>query len=82
MTRSPCYDHINKMDCPRRYVGCRAECEKWHERLVIHAEEVEAARKRKQQRDDVEAFLSDQPKRIFNLNHERSEQRKREGRRK
>lgn len=82
MTRSPCYDHITHRDCPRRYVGCRAECEKWHEWLIIHAEEVEAARKRKQQFDDVESFLTEQGERIRRINHERSEQRKREGRRK
>ncbi len=82
MTRPPCYDHISNRDCPRRYVGCRAECEKWHEWLAIHAEEVEAARKRKQQFDDVESFLTGQGERIRKINHERSEQRKRDRRRK
>jgi hypothetical protein len=50
--------------------------------LVIHAEEVEAARKRKQQFDDVESFLMEQGERIRRINHARSEQRKRNRRRK
>ena len=40
MTLPPCKpDGIN---CPRRYIGCKSECEKWHEWLVIHAKETEA----------------------------------------
>lgn len=48
MTNSPCFDTESRTDCPRRYVGCKASCEKWHEWLAVHAEEkqrIEAKRR-------------------------------------
>ena len=39
MTNSPCFDTKTRTDCPRRYVGCKASCEQWHEWLAIHEQE-------------------------------------------
>lgn len=57
----PCY--INGHDCPKRYVGCRAWCEPWHEYLAAHKKEMEEKRKAIAQRDDVNAFMAGQTKR-------------------
>ena len=45
MTQNPCYK--NGTDCPRRYVGCKAECEEWHEWLAIHERELEQIRSKR-----------------------------------
>ena len=60
MTRPPCWDEINNVDCPRRVVGCRKVCEKWAEWLVIHDEELNRARKNKQKDIDILKFFGEQ----------------------
>jgi hypothetical protein len=45
MTQNPCYK--NGTDCHRRYVGCKAECEEWHEWLAIHERELEQIRSKR-----------------------------------
>jgi len=42
MTRPPC--KTDGIDCPRRYIGCRAECDEWHKWLAIHERELEQIR--------------------------------------
>lgn len=44
MTHPPCFDEQTNTDCPRRYIGCSADCKEWHEWLIIHAEEKEKFR--------------------------------------
>lgn len=46
MTKPPCKTP-DGIDCPRRYIGCRAECKEWHDWLAIHEAEKEAQRKNK-----------------------------------
>lgn len=36
-------------DCPRHYIGCKAECEAWHEWLAEHEKERDEQHKRKRQ---------------------------------
>lgn len=55
MTKPPCM--IDGRDCPVRYVGCRATCDKWHEWLIRHAEEKEEMDKRRRQDMEVDGFL-------------------------
>ena len=43
MTKPPCGNGTE--DCPRRYVGCKADCEEWHEWLAIHEHELEQINK-------------------------------------
>lgn len=31
MKQSPCYDKVNKTDCPDRTVGCGISCKRWAE---------------------------------------------------
>jgi hypothetical protein len=45
MTRPPCKP--DGIDCPRRYVGCKAECEEWHEWLAAHERELAQIRAQK-----------------------------------
>lgn len=26
---NPCYDKVNKVDCPRRHGGCAVDCPEW-----------------------------------------------------
>lgn len=69
MKRPPCWDEINDTDCPRRYVGCKAECEDWHKWLAIHAEEKDRERKNRANAHDVDIFLCEQNKRVQQARH-------------
>lgn len=40
---SPCYDTVNKIDCPNRKVGCAASCARWKE-YVVERDKVYKAR--------------------------------------
>lgn len=54
----PCYDSVNKQDCPDRKTGCHSKCKKWqqyernrnrdyHERLIdVDSYSTEGTRKR------------------------------------
>lgn len=53
MTVNPCYN--DGRDCPRRRVGCRANCEDWKKWLVIH--ETENKQRRKAKRNEADDFL-------------------------
>ena len=65
MTKPPCKP--DGIDCPRRYIGCRAECEEYHKWLAIHAEENEKLRQSKlNQADD---FLIEQKARVKKARH-------------
>lgn len=68
MTKPPCKTPDGN-DCPRRYIGCRAECEAWHEWLVIHEAEKEQMRRNKHSDLDVDGFLALQNKRVSDSNH-------------
>lgn len=59
MTLPPCKP--NGIECPRRYIGCRAECEEYHDWLAIHAEEKQ---RQKQDRNPADNFLIEQQMRI------------------
>ena len=76
MTRPPCYNPETKGDCPRRYVGCRASCEAWHEWLVIHAEEKEQRYTIYRRDKDINTFEAQQGDRIHKLNRVRNAQEK------
>jgi hypothetical protein len=54
MTQNPCYK--NGTDCPRRYVGCKAECEEWHEWLAIHERELEQIRSKRNEHHEYYAY--------------------------
>lgn len=64
MTRPPCFDEATRTDCPRRYVGCRADCPEWQEWERVHAEETEEIRIKREAYDRVENFLSNQNRRV------------------
>lgn len=64
-TKPPC--KVNGVDCPRRYVGCRAGCEKWHEWLVVH--ERETARRRQYRHNEADGFLVGRKKRVEQARH-------------
>lgn len=42
MTKPPCKP--DGIECPRRYIGCRAECEQYHEWLLQHEAELQNKR--------------------------------------
>lgn len=74
MTRPPCYN--DGKDCSRRYVGCRASCEAWHEWLIIHAEEKEQRYTIYRRDKDIDTFEAQQGDRIHKLNRVRNAQEK------
>lgn len=51
-TKPPC--KVNGIDCSERYVGCRAECDRYHEWMAVHEREM-AARRQSLKRDDADA---------------------------
>lgn len=76
MTKPPCYNPKTKTDCPRRYVGCRAECTEWHEWLVIHAEEKEKRYAIYRRDKDIDTFEAQKGDRIHKLNRTRNAEEK------
>lgn len=60
MTRPPCKN--DDIDCPRRYVGCRAECEEYKRWLAKHDEEKEQRRREKS--NPADDFLIEQQARM------------------
>ena len=75
-TSPPCMDDVTMEDCPRRYVGCRAECEKWHEWLAIHAAELEKEKDNRNKQRDISGFFIDQGKRTRADNMRKYQQKK------
>lgn len=48
ITKPPCFNEQTRTDCPRRYVGCRDECEDWRKWERIHAQETKQIKRRKE----------------------------------
>lgn len=63
MTKSPCFK------CERRYIGCHASCEKYHEYLAIHAAEKDKINRAKYADCDVRTFLIEQGQRVKLAQH-------------
>lgn len=64
MIRPPCFDEATRTDCPKRCVGCRADCPEWKAWEKVHAEETEEIRIKREAYDRVENFLSNQNRRV------------------
>ena len=65
MKKPPC--KVDGIDCPRRYIGCRAECEEYHKWLAIHDEEKEKLRRNKL--NPADDFLIEQQARVKKARH-------------
>ena len=61
-TKPPCHDGID--DCPRRYVGCHAECDRWHEWLAIHEAEKKRANDNKKAEHELLAIVATHGERL------------------
>lgn len=57
MTKPPCGNGTE--DCPRRYVGCKSECEEWHEWLAIHEHELEQIRAQRHENQEYYEYSAD-----------------------
>lgn len=65
MTKPPC--KVDGVECSRRYIGCRAKCEAYHDWMVKHEAEMEQRRQgRKNEADD---FLIEQSERVKRARH-------------
>ena len=64
MTHPPCFDELTNTDCPRRYIGCSADCKEWHEWLIIHAKEKEKFRNDLNKNGEAYKFMEDHGKRL------------------
>ena len=71
-TKPPCM-LSNGTDCPKRYIGCRAECDEWHKWLIIHAKEKERFMCNKQKDWDCVSFEADLKRRNTNTYSEKSQ---------
>ena len=65
MTRPPCKP--DGMDCPLRYIGCRAECEEYHKWLAIH--DTEKEKRRRNKFNPADDFLIGQQARVKKARH-------------
>lgn len=63
----PC--KVNGVECDRRYVGCRADCDKWNEYLVAHEAEKEQIRRNRDKYMAAEDFLITQSLRVRQARH-------------
>ena len=79
MTMNPCYN--DGKDCPKRYVGCKTDCEKWHEWLAIHEAKKEAIRRNKYAGNEADEFARDRTNRLKVFYSARYQQEKRSGKR-
>lgn len=52
---NPCYDRLNKKDCPRRKAGCAVGCPDWDEYLKAREE----YRRKQREEADVTYVLSE-----------------------
>jgi len=77
MTIPPCKP--NGIECPRRYIGCRAECEEYHKWMAKHEEECDRERQMKHAENDADSFSIDQGKRVGNLRRQRFTEKIRKG---
>ena len=77
MTPHPCFDEKTRTDCPRRYVGCKADCARWQEWLIVHAEEKAEIQRKKHHDNDVNTFLMGQGLRQRRGNQAKNEQERR-----
>ena len=64
MVKPPCYDEQTHTDCSKRRVGCKSDCPEWKEWDRVHADEIETIRRKRDEYDRVENFLSNQNKRV------------------
>lgn len=76
MIKPPCFNPETHADCSRRYVGCRASCEAWHEWLIVHAEEKQQRYTIYRRDKDINTFEAQQGDRIHRLNRVRNAQEK------
>ena len=65
MKKPPC--KVDGIECPRRYIGCRAECEEYHKWLAIHDAEKEKRRQNKV--NPADDFLIGQQARVKRARH-------------
>ena len=61
MTKPPCWTKETG-DCPRRYIGCRAECKDWHNWLVIHDKEMDAIKRDKDMKNVIDGYFIERAK--------------------
>lgn len=62
MTKPPC--KVEGVDCQKRHVGCRAECDDWNKWLAIHKEETDKIKRGKAKYTEIKACMIDQTKRV------------------
>ena len=76
-TKPPCYNPETHADCPRRYIGCHAECAEYHDWLIVHAFEKEQRYVIYRTDKVINTFEAQQGERIHKLNRVRRAQEKR-----
>lgn len=58
MVKAPCHR------CPERYIGCHADCERYHRFLVLREEERELIQRNRRKDLDFMGFMADSAKRM------------------
>ena len=73
-TEPPC--KAGGIDCIRREVGCRSDCEAWQKHEAIHEAEREEIRKKKKAESDATEFAINRPLRRRRTEQARADQRR------
>ena len=76
-TKPPCFNEGT--GCAYRYIGCHADCPRYHAWLIVHAKEAEEERQRRYADREVDGVLMQQGKRIRRQTAEKSAAKKRRG---
>lgn len=66
MTKPPC--KVDGVECDKRYVGCHADCEAYHELLVVHAKEKQARYKYYAKTADADSLATETKQRFCKRN--------------
>jgi hypothetical protein len=72
MTKPPC--KVDGVNCPKRYIGCHADCEAYHKWMDVHAKEKQARYLYYSKTNDADSMAKDTIHRL--TKHNRTIKRK------
>ena len=66
MKKPPC--KVNGVECDKRYIGCHADCEAYHEWLAVHAAEKQARYRYYEKTADADSLTTETRQRFCKRN--------------
>lgn len=71
MVQSPCFDRINKVDCPMRSTFCRADCTAWQKYEKAKVAEMAELHKKKMMTSNTTDYFVKRDRGIKRRKHDR-----------